>query len=90
MWALGFVILAVGHLLMYLALTADARSALAALDRQFDVAALPAAQPDGGFLTGLGFHGVVWLLPLTIPPLVAVVAFAAIRFAAFRTLRRVR
>lgn len=38
---------------------------------------LPAASEEGGFLTGLGFSGVSWLLPLTIPPLGALVAFVA-------------
>lgn len=51
------------------------------------VALLPAASPNGGFLTGLGFTGFGWLLPLTIVPLVGIVAFAATRFAAFRTLK---
>jgi cell division transport system permease protein len=51
------------------------------------VAALPSADAAGGFLTGLGFQGVGWLWPLVLPPLAAVVAFAATRFAAFRKLR---
>jgi cell division transport system permease protein len=51
------------------------------------VAALPSADAAGGFLTGLGFQGVGWLWPLILPPLAAVVAFAATRFAAFRKLR---
>jgi cell division transport system permease protein len=47
--------------------------------------------PSGGdettsFLTGLGFKGVHWLLPLLIPPPAAAVAFAATRMAARRTL----
>lgn len=47
--------------------------------------------PRGGdetasFLTGLGFQGVHWLLPLLIPPLAAGVAFVATRMAARRTL----
>ena len=50
------------------------------------VAALPSADAAGGFLTGLGFQGVGWLWPLVLPPLAAVVAFAATRFAAFRKL----
>jgi cell division transport system permease protein len=41
----------------------------------------------GGFLTGLGFTGIAWLLPLAIPPAVAVTAFAATRIAAHRKLR---
>jgi cell division transport system permease protein len=51
------------------------------------VAALPSAQAAGGFLTGLGFQGVGWLLPFTLPPIAAGVAFAATRAAAFRKLR---
>jgi cell division transport system permease protein len=47
--------------------------------------------PRGGsetasFLTGLGFQGVHWLMPLLIPPLAAGVAFVATRMAARRTL----
>jgi cell division transport system permease protein len=51
------------------------------------VALLPRADAAGGFLTGLGFTGWTWLGPLVIPPLAAIVAFAATRIAAFRTLR---
>lgn len=50
-------------------------------------AALPVAG-ESGFLTGLGFQGVGWLLPLGIPPLAAAIAWAATRAAAFRVLRR--
>ena len=47
------------------------------------------ALPDNGdsFLTGLGFQGVGWLLPLLIPPFAGVTAFVATRAAALRTLR---
>lgn len=38
------------------------------------------------FLTGLGFQGLHWLMPLLIPPLAAAVAFVATRMAARRTL----
>ena len=48
---------------------------------------LPAAQEDGGFLTGLGFHGWQWLWLLVIPPLAAAVAFAATQAAARKTLK---
>jgi cell division transport system permease protein len=51
------------------------------------VAALPAADAAGGFLTGLGFTGVGWLWPFALPPLAAIVAFLATRRAAFRKLR---
>jgi len=50
------------------------------------IALLPGADPAGGFLTGLGFHGFGWLWPLVIPPLAALVAFWATRMAAFRVL----
>ncbi len=51
------------------------------------VALLPRADEAGGFLTGLGFQGAGWLLPLMLPPLAGAVAFAATRIAAFRTLK---
>ncbi|WP_444667334.1 cell division protein FtsX [Cereibacter changlensis] len=47
---------------------------------------LPSADAAGGFLTGLGFQGAGWLLPLLLPPLAALVAFFATRLAAFRKL----
>lgn len=51
------------------------------------VAALPAVNEAGGFLTGLGFSGAAWALPLVLPPVAALVAWAATRLAAFQTLR---
>jgi cell division transport system permease protein len=51
------------------------------------VALLPSTDSAGGFLTGLGFQGTSWLYPLILPPLAAVVAFAATRASAFRKLR---
>ncbi|MGV8950629.1 MAG: cell division protein FtsX [Cypionkella sp.] len=51
------------------------------------VALLPSTDSAGGFLTGLGFQGAGWLLPLLLPPLTAAVAFAATRASAFRKLR---
>ncbi len=48
---------------------------------------MPSPDDTGGLLTGLGFVGVEWLLPLLIPPLSAVFAFLATRRAAFVTLR---
>lgn len=48
---------------------------------------LPAASQEGGFLTGLGFQGWGWGLPLLIPVLGSVVAFAATWLAARNTLR---
>ena len=47
---------------------------------------LPAASNEGGFLTGLGFQGWAWLLPLLIPPLGALVAFTATTRAANKRL----
>lgn len=48
---------------------------------------LPSAEAAGGFLTGLGFEGAGWLLPLMLPPLAGLVAFVATRASAFRTLQ---
>jgi cell division transport system permease protein len=66
------------------ALTGSAAGAIAGL---VGVILLPAAQPAGGFLTGLGFQGAGWLWPFVLPPLAALVAFVATRAAALRTLR---
>ncbi len=54
------------------------------------IAALPRAQEEGAFLTGLGFSGFEWAMPLVIPILAAVTAFWATRAAALRTLRRLQ
>ncbi|MDP2063148.1 MAG: cell division protein FtsX [Phaeovulum sp.] len=54
------------------------------------IAALPAADSAGGFLTGLGFSGAQWLAPFAIPPLAALVAWAATRAAALTMLRGIR
>ena len=51
------------------------------------VALLPPAAPTGGFLTGLGFQGAGWFLPLVLPVLAAAVAYAATRLAAQRKLK---
>lgn len=48
---------------------------------------LPEASLEGGFLTGLGFQGLEWLLPFVIVPIAALTGFVATRMAAFRTLR---
>ncbi|MDX1782453.1 MAG: FtsX-like permease family protein [Thalassovita sp.] len=48
---------------------------------------LPAAQQEGGLLTGLGFQGAHWFWPLLIPVVGGFVAFAATRGAARRKLR---
>lgn len=47
---------------------------------------LSSGQADAGFLTGFGFQGWHWLVPVLIPPLAGLVAFAATRAAAVRTL----
>lgn len=48
---------------------------------------LPEASVEGGFLTGLGFQGVGWIFPLSIPILGALVALGATATAARRTLQ---
>lgn len=47
---------------------------------------LPEAQPEGGFLTGLGFQGWGWIWPFFLPLVAAIVAFWATRSAARRIL----
>jgi cell division transport system permease protein len=69
-------------------LRAAAGSLVGALLGTIGVALLPSQDAAGGFLTGLGFTGLGWLLPLTLPVLAAAVAFAATRFAALTALRR--
>ncbi len=54
------------------------------------VAALPGANAAGGFLTGLGFQGWGWLIPLLIPVVAAAVGFFATRWAALKMLESVR
>jgi cell division transport system permease protein len=50
---------------------------------------LPSAAEEGAFLTGLGYKGWHWILPMLIPLLVAIVAFWATRLAALRALARI-
>lgn len=69
-------------------LRAASGSAVGALLGTIGVAILPAQDAAGGFLTGLGFTGLGWLLPAALPVMAAAVAFAATRYAAFSTLRR--
>ncbi|KGJ03875.1 cell division transport system permease protein [Paracoccus halophilus] len=52
--------------------------------------ALPSVDGAGGFLTGLGFRGWGWLLPVLIPVVAAAIGFVATRWAALRMLREVR
>ncbi|WP_323038547.1 cell division protein FtsX [Gemmobacter sp.] len=51
---------------------------------------LPSADAAGGFLTGLGFQGWGWLVPLALPPVAALVAWAATRQAALSKLRELK
>lgn len=48
---------------------------------------LPGDESSGGFLTGLGFQGAGWLIPLLVPPFAALVAWITTRTAARRNLR---
>ena len=57
------------------------------MDTRVAVVLLPDAGEAGGFLTGLGFRGWHWVVPLMVPILVGAVAFAATGAAARRTLR---
>lgn len=68
-------------------LRAFAGAAIGMLAGLLAILLLPSADVGGGFLTGLGFRGWHWLLPLLIPPLAAIVAFLATRHAANATLR---
>lgn len=54
------------------------------------IALLPRMNAAGGFLTGLGFQGWGWLLPLLIPLMAALVGFLATRWAALKMLESVR
>lgn len=69
-------------------LRAATGAALGTLAGMAAVFLLPAQDEAGGFLTGLGFVGAAWALPLLLPPLAAIVAFAATRAAAMATLRK--
>ncbi|PLL14372.1 cell division protein FtsX [Tabrizicola sp. TH137] len=68
-------------------LRALAGSAIGAVAGMIGIALLPPVDEAGGFLTGLGFQGAGWLLPLLLPPVAALVALLATRAAAFRKLR---
>ena len=68
-------------------LRALAGAAIGTVTGMLCIALLPRTDEAGGFLTGLGFQGAGWLLPLLLPPLAAIVAFVATRWAAFRTLK---
>ncbi|MFK7764848.1 MAG: cell division protein FtsX [Roseobacter sp.] len=48
---------------------------------------LPSASDTGGILTGLGFKGLQWLLPVLIPLLAAIVAFVATGLSARQVMR---
>lgn len=49
---------------------------------------LPARDAQDSFLSGLGFSGASWALPILVPVLAALVAFLATRHAALRMLRK--
>lgn len=68
-------------------LRALAGSGVGAVAGMIGIALLPPVDEAGGFLTGLGFQGAGWLLPLLLPPVAALVALLATRAAAFRKLR---
>ncbi len=68
-------------------LRALAGAALGTVAGMIAVSFLPAADTTGGFLTGLGFEGWGWAMPLAIPPLAGLVAYLATRSAANRKLR---
>lgn len=53
------------------------------------IAFLPDMDEAGSFLTELGYQGASWILPLLIPVLAAIVAFAATRFSALRMLKEI-
>lgn len=64
-----------------------AGSGIGAVAGMIGIALLPPVDEAGGFLTGLGFQGAGWLLPLLLPPVAALVALLATRAAAFRKLQ---
>lgn len=68
-------------------LRALAGSGIGAVAGMIGIALLPPVDEAGGFLTGLGFQGAGWLLPLLLPPVAALVALLATRAAAFRKLQ---
>lgn len=68
-------------------LRAFAGAVVGTLAAMLGVAILPTADVAGGFLTGLGFQGTGWFLPLALPVVAGLVAFVATRAAAFRKLR---
>lgn len=68
-------------------LRAAAGSAAGMAAGMLGILLLPSADAAGGFLTGLGFQGRGWLLPLMLPLLAALVAWAATRTAALAKLR---
>ena len=51
---------------------------------------LPEADSAGGFLTGLGFQGNGWFVPMALPVLVSLVAWAATRYAALTKLKELK
>lgn len=60
---------------------------LGALLGTLGILILPSADEAGGFLTGLGFQGLEWLLPVALPPIAGAIAFIATRAAALGKLK---
>ena len=60
---------------------------VAPLDNTFAVWLMPSGGDTPGFLTGLGFQGVGWLVPLLLPVVCGGVALFATAYAASRALR---
>lgn len=69
-------------------LRAVAGAAVGTVLAMIGISFLPAAAEEGAFLTGLGFRGWHWILPLLVPLLAGFVAFGATRAAAFRNLSK--
>ena len=65
-------------------------SAVGTVIGMLGIAMLPGMNAAGGFMTGLGFQGWGWLLPLLIPVVAAAVGFFATRWAALKMLGAVR
>lgn len=65
-------------------------SAVGTVAGMLGIAMLPGMNAAGEFMTGLGFQGWGWLLPLLIPVVAAAVGFFATRWAALKMLGAVR
>ncbi len=65
-----------------------AGAAVGAVVGMIVVALLPNDATSGGFLTAIGFQGLGWIMPVILPFVAGVIAFAATRAAALRMLRQ--